>query len=223
MIIAPSLLACPLFAIPEFLQVLEQSRLKDVWVHLDLMDGHYVPNFTYGAPFIQAVVEKTTYPVDAHFMVKHPDRFLDYCKGVTLSSVSFHWEVMQHHDRFLQAVKKNSKQAKVGVALNPGTSLSAIPDYLFEHLDFLLLMSVNPGFSGQRFIAGTTQKIEQAAKIRQQKKAQFLIQVDGGINQGNIRAVQNAGADVVVAGGAVFSEKASPIDQIRELQTMLSS
>lgn len=201
-IIAPSLLSCDFTQIGEELKRLNSS--KDIWLHLDIMDGHFVPNLTFGAPVMKNFKKHSSHPLDAHFMVTNPDDHLDWCKDIGLHNFTFHWEAVTHHDRFIQKAKE--LYPSVGVSLNPSTPLSVIPLYLLKKIDLILLMSVNPGFGGQSFITGVMDKIKELHALKQQHGLKLMIQVDGGVTDQNAAALIQAGANNLVAGSYVFSE-----------------
>lgn len=201
MIIAPSLLSANFLNLEQ--DVLELSPEKDLWLHLDVMDGHFVPNLTFGPIVVSKLKTITKLPLDAHFMVTNPSDHMDWFKDVGLTNFTFHWEAATHHDRLIQKAK--GLYPSVGISLNPSTSLRVIEDYIFEKVDLVLLMSVNPGFGGQSFIEGTVAKVQELAAIRRQKNLKFSIQVDGGVTDKNAQRLIAAGADNLVAGSFIFS------------------
>ncbi len=201
-IISPSLLSA------NFLELkieLERLNLVDnLWLHLDIMDSHFVPNLTFGEPVLNKIKNVTKHKLDGHFMVSNPDFFLDNFKDVGLHNFTFHWETLSHHDRFIQ--KANELYPSVGISLNPSTPLSLIPTYLLSKIDLVLLMSVNPGFGGQKFIPEIVDKIIELDKIRHQYHLKFQIQVDGGVTDQNAGYLIQAGANNLVAGSYIFSD-----------------
>lgn len=201
-IIAPSLLSA------DFLDLkTDVSRLngeKDLWLHLDIMDGHFVPNLTFGPTVLKGLNKVSPHPLDAHFMVTNPDDYLAWFKDVGLHNFTFHWEAVVHHDRFIQKAK--TMYPSVGISLNPSTPVSAVPDYIWQKIDLVLLMSVNPGFGGQSFIAGVVDKVRELAAIKAKHRLKFHIQVDGGVTDQNAALLAQAGATNLVAGSFVFSE-----------------
>lgn len=201
MIVSPSLLSANFLNLENDIKTL--STEKDLWLHLDIMDGHFVPNLTFGPVVVSNIKKISSLPLDAHFMVTNPSDHMDWFKDVGLTNFTFHWEATNHHDRLIQKAK--SLYPSVGISLNPSTSLSVIEDYIFEKMDLILLMSVNPGFGGQSFIEGSVKKVEELAQIREKKKLNFKIQVDGGVTDKNARTLINAGADNLVAGSFIFS------------------
>ncbi len=202
MIISPSLLSANFLNLEK--DVLELNKGSNLWLHLDVMDGHFVPNLTFGPVVVSKLKSITSLPLDAHFMVTNPSDHMDWFKDVGLTNFTFHWEAATHHDRLIQKAK--SLYPSVGISLNPSTSLNVIEDYIFEKVDLVLLMSVNPGFGGQSFIEGTIRKVQELAAIRSKKNLKFSIQVDGGITDSNALSLISAGADNLVAGSFVFSQ-----------------
>jgi ribulose-phosphate 3-epimerase len=201
-IIAPSLLSADFLELRTDLQRFEGE--KDLWLHLDIMDGHFVPNLTFGPTVLKGIKTVSKHPLDAHFMVTNPDEHLDWFKDVGLHNFTFHWEAVTHHDRFIQKAKTLYKS--VGISLNPSTPVSAIAPYLLKKIDLILLMSVNPGFGGQSFIPEVADKIIELQKVKTQHGLKFQIQVDGGVTDMNAQSLIAAGATNLVAGSFVFSE-----------------
>jgi ribulose-phosphate 3-epimerase len=202
MIISPSLLSCDFMAIGD--DVKKLAGETDLWLHLDIMDGHFVPNLTFGAPVLRNLRKHSNHPLDAHFMVTNPDDHLDWFKDVGLHNFTFHWEAVTHHDRFIQKAKE--LYPSVGISLNPSTSLSVIPLYLLQKVDLILLMSVNPGFGGQSFIPGVLDKVRELHDLKTQHGLKLHIQVDGGVTNQNSSALVKAGATNLVAGSYIFGE-----------------
>ena len=196
--IAPSILASNFKNLQEDIKKIEE--VADI-VHLDIMDGHFVPNISFGFPIIKAVRELTTLPLDAHLMIEKPenyiDRFIDY--GVDMISV--HIEGNYHIHRLIYSIKKRDKKA--GVAINPGTNISLIYP-IIKDVDFILIMSVNPGFSGQNFIDSSLEKIENVVKIRDEENLNFEIEVDGGLNFEIGKRLKEIGCDILVFGDFFF-------------------
>ncbi|HID30927.1 MAG TPA: ribulose-phosphate 3-epimerase, partial [Desulfobacterales bacterium] len=186
------------------------------WIHVDVMDGHFVPNITIGPVVVEAVKRATKLPLDVHLMIENPDRYLeDFAKaGSTLMTVQV--EACVHLHRTVQAIK--ALDVKAGVVVNPATPLSAI-EWVLEDVDLVLVMSVNPGFGGQKFIPQALQKIRHLKAMIRAKNPSALIEVDGGINQETIQSVAEAGADVFVAGSAIFgsSDYGKTISTFRSL------
>ena len=174
------------------------------WFHLDIMDGVFVPNISYGFPVVKAMAKKAKKPLDAHLMIVDPDRYLSNFAELGVEWLSVHYEACTHLHRTIQAIK--ALGMKAGVALNPHTSITLIEDILMD-VDYVLIMSVNPGFGGQSFIENALDKVRRLRKMIDENGAKCLIQVDGGVTTHNARALEEAGADVLVAGSAVFGAK----------------
>lgn len=201
MIISPSLLSCDFLNIQSEVEAL--SGINNLWLHLDVMDGHFVPNLTFGAPVVKNIGKFTTHKLDAHFMVTNPELHAEAFKDVGLHNFTFHWEGMHHHDRFISYLKQI--YPSVGISLNPSTTLEVIPKYILSKIDLVLIMSVNPGFGGQSFIDGVVDKIKTLAEYKKQNNLNFEIQVDGGVTDKNANMLRDAGASNLVAGSYVFS------------------
>jgi len=201
-IISPSLLSVNFLDLRAELEKLNQ--IDNLWLHLDIMDSHFVPNLTFGEPVLNKVKTVSKHKLDAHFMVTDPDFFVENFKSVGLHNFTFHWEAITHHDRLIASIKEN--YPSVGVSLNPGTPLSVVPTYIWGKVDLVLLMSVNPGFGGQKFIPEIVDKVIALDKIRHDNGFKFQIQVDGGITDQNAGYLIQAGANNLVAGSYIFSE-----------------
>ncbi len=173
-------------------------------VHCDVMDGHFVPNLTFGPPVIRALAAHTNKPLDVHLMVANPDRLLDAYAGAGADILVVHWETLKHAQRTLSRIRELGCYA--GLALNPATPVESAK-WLLPDLDMILLMSVNPGFSGQAFIPQVMDKIKETRKLIDTSGYPIRLQVDGGVTSGNAAEVIRAGADMVVAGSAVFGQK----------------
>jgi ribulose-phosphate 3-epimerase len=201
-IISPSLLSVDFLELKIELERLNQ--IDDLWLHLDVMDSHFVPNLTFGEPVLNKIKTVSKHKLDAHFMVTNPDFFIENFKSVGLHNFTFHWEAVTHHDRLIQKIKEF--YPSVGISLNPSTPLSAVPHYIWSKVDLVLLMSVNPGFGGQKFIPEIVDKVIELDQIRHANQFNFQIQVDGGINEQNAGYLIQAGANNLVAGSFIFSE-----------------
>ncbi|PKP02669.1 MAG: ribulose-phosphate 3-epimerase [Bacteroidetes bacterium HGW-Bacteroidetes-6] len=211
-LIAPSILSADFLNLGKDIEMLNNSDAD--WIHVDVMDGMFVPNISFGFPVIEAVASVAKKPLDIHLMIEKPERFIQQFVKAGASYLSFHYEGAVHLHRTVQMVKETG--TKCGVVLNPHTSVGVLLDILPD-LDFVLLMSVNPGYGGQKFIPGSLRKIEAMRKLRDSLNPDCLIEVDGGINEANAADVVAAGADVLVAGNAVF-KSANPLDAIIKLK-----
>jgi len=201
-IISPSLLSANFLNLEDDIQRL--NLVDDLWLHLDVMDSHFVPNLTFGEPVLRNLKSITHHKLDAHFMVTNPDFFIENFKNMGLYNFTFHWEAVTHHDRLIAEAKKY--YPSVGISLNPSTPLSVIPDYILSKIDLVLLMSVNPGFGGQKFIPEIVDKVIALDQKRHELKLNFNIQVDGGVDDKNAGYLIQAGANNLVAGSYIFSE-----------------
>ena len=197
--ILPSILSANFANLERDIKELENIGID--MFHIDVMDGNFVPNISFGFPIIEAIRPKTDKVFDCHLMIANPENYVEqFCK-VGCDMVSFHIEATNHADRLIQVIKDNGKKA--GIVLNPQTSLESIK-YLLPKVDYVLIMTVNPGFGGQKFIPEMLEKIEELAKIREEKNYNFLIEVDGGINVETSKACRDKGADILVCGSFLF-------------------
>ena len=210
--IAPSILSANFLNLEQDIKMLNESQAD--WLHLDIMDGVFVPNISFGMPVIQAIKTQTTKPLDVHLMIVEPDRYIDEFHRVGADLLSVHYEACNHLHRCLQKIR--SLGMKSGVVLNPHTPVHVLEDILHE-TDLVLLMSVNPGFGGQEFIPQTFSKIRKLRKMIDEQNVGTLIEVDGGVSIANAHDLFEAGADVLVAGNAVF-KSGNPMETIAKLK-----
>ena len=201
--LAPSILSADFTRLADALAML--GAAERCLVHVDVMDGRFVPNITLGMPVVAALRKETALTLDCHLMIAEPSRYAVEFVKAGADWVSIHQEADPHAHRTLAAIREAG--AKAGIVLNPGTPVETLVD-LLDSVDFVLLMSVNPGFGGQKFIPGVLDKVRRLDALRQQSGHPFLIQVDGGVSMGNASALVQAGADVLVAGNAVFKAPA---------------
>ncbi len=200
LILSPSLLSVDFSNIAENVQAIDYAGAQ--YIHLDIMDGAFVPNISFGPPVIKCIRKTTDRIFDVHLMIEEPDRYMDDYKACGADIITVHAESCKHLHRTVMRIKELGMKA--GVALNPSTPLSVL-DYILPELDMVLIMSVNPGFSGQSFIPSSIRKIRDMRKMIEDRGLDIDIQVDGGINLKNVSEVIEAGANVIVAGSAVFS------------------
>ena len=213
--LSPSILTADFADLKTQLKKLEEGRAD--FVHLDVMDGSFVPNITFGQPVVRSIAKATSLPLDIHLMIVRPELCLEEFALPQTEFIVVHEEACLHLHRTVQQIKALGKKA--GVALNPATSLSVL-DYILPELDMVLLMSVNPGFGGQKFIETSWQKIRELDALRKAKNPGMLIELDGGVNLNNAAALKEAGVDVFVAGNAVFSAE-DMAERVREFQRIL--
>ena len=197
--ILPSILSADFANLERDIKELESIGID--MFHIDVMDGNFVPNISFGFPIIESIRPKTDKVFDCHLMIANPENYVEqFCK-VGCDMVSFHIEATNHADRVIQVIKNNDKKA--GIVLNPQTPIESIK-YLLPKVDYVLIMTVNPGFGGQKFIPEMLEKIEELAKLREEKNYNFLIEVDGGINTETSKACRDKGADLLVCGSFLF-------------------
>ena len=171
------------------------------FVHVDVMDGHFVPNISFGAAVMKSLEGKTQMPFDVHLMIENPDNYLEDFVTDNTAYITVHQEACPHLNRTIQHIK--SLGVKAGVSINPATTLATL-DFILDDVDMVLVMSVNPGFGGQKFIPSALEKIRELAEIRRAEELDFEIEIDGGVNLDNVQEIASAGTDIIVAGSAVF-------------------
>lgn len=198
--IAPSILSADFSRLLEHVKEIENAGVE--YLHVDVMDGHFVPNISFGAPILNALKGKTSLFMDVHLMIETPDRYIEDFVKAGADLINVHVEACTHLHRTIQLIK--SFGVKAAVTLNPATPLNVLDEILPE-LDMVLLMSVNPGFGGQSYIQATTDKIKRLKQMIIERNPSCEIEVDGGVNLKNVKEVVDAGADVIVAGSAIFS------------------
>ncbi len=200
MILSASILSADFARLGEEIAAVERAGARAI--HVDVMDGHFVPNITLGPPVVKAIRRATTLPLDVHLMIENADRYLDAFVDAGASWISVHVEALPHLQRSLAHLR--SRSIRAGVVLNPSTPLSALDEILAE-ADYVLLMSVNPGFAGQAFLPASIEKVRRLRTLVEERGLSTTIEVDGGVDSGNARALVDAGAEILVAGSAVFS------------------
>jgi ribulose-phosphate 3-epimerase len=200
MIIAPSILAADFANLQRDIEMVNESQAD--WFHIDIMDGVFVPNISYGMPVLEAINRYAQKPLDVHLMIVDPDRYISTFKKLGSKILTVHFEACTHLHRTIQAIKQEGMKA--GVAINPHTPVSVLED-IIQDIDLLLIMSVNPGFGGQSFIENTYKKVVQAKELINSFNSRALIEVDGGVTTKNAKKLIEAGADALVAGSFVFN------------------
>lgn len=212
--IAPSVLAADFANLQRDIELINASQAD--WFHIDIMDGVFVPNISFGMPVLEAITKHATKTIDVHLMIVDPDRYIKTFKQLGANILTVHYEACTHLHRTLQAIKAEGMQA--GVALNPHTPVHLLEDVI-QDIDLVCIMSVNPGFGGQSFIENTYTKTAQLKELITRKGAKTLIEIDGGVTDKNAAALAQAGADVLVAGNFVFKAE-NPTQTIADLKKM---
>ena len=211
-IIAPSLLAADFANLQRDVELINASEAD--WLHLDIMDGHFVPNISFGVPVCKAIAKHAKKPLDVHLMISRPEWYLEIFQRCHAHTITVHYEACDHLHRVVQQIKE--LDCKAGVAINPHTPVSFLRDIIFE-IDLVCVMSVNPGFGGQKFINNTFHKVQELRQLIINNDSKALIEIDGGVNNQNAIPLLNAGADVLVAGSFVFNSE-DPLRTISDLK-----
>ena len=211
-LIAPSVLAADFANLQRDIEMINNSEAD--WFHIDIMDGVFVPNISYGMPVLAAITKHAKKPIDVHLMIIDPDRYISTFKKLGTDILTVHYEACTHLHRTLQAIKAEGMQA--GVALNPHTNVSLLED-IINDIDVVCIMSVNPGFGGQSFIENTYKKVKQLKEIITRNNASTKIEIDGGVTDKNAAQLAEAGADILVAGSYVFGAE-NPVATIADLK-----
>ena len=210
--LAPSILSADFGHLAEDVKKIEEGGAD--YIHVDVMDGHFVPNISFGAPVMKCLNGKTELPYDVHLMIENPDMYIDDFVTLQTEYITVHQEACVHLHRTIQNIK--SKGVKAGVSINPATPVSVL-ECILPDVDLVLIMSVNPGFGGQKFIPGALEKVRELAEIKGAKNLDFVIEIDGGITLENIEEVMDAGVEMAVAGSAVFGAE-DVTERVREFK-----
>ena len=198
-LISPSLLAANFANLEKDLEIINKSQAD--WLHIDIMDGVFVPNISFGFPVLKYVAQLSNKPLDVHLMIVQPEKFINEVKELGAMMMNVHYEACPHIHRVIEQIKDSGMKA--GVTLNPGTPVSMLNDIIAD-VDMVLLMSVNPGFGGQKFITHTIDKVKELRELINKSNSKALIEIDGGVNMQTGKELVDAGADVLVAGNAIF-------------------
>lgn len=219
-LIAPSVLAADFANIQRDVEMINESEAD--WFHIDIMDGVFVPNISFGFPVMEAIKKHATKPLDVHLMIVNPDQYIETFKKAGADVLTVHIEACPHLHRTIQAIKASGMKA--GVALNPHTPVDLLKDVIAD-LDLVCIMSVNPGFGGQKFIRNTFTKVQDLKKMITEADSDTLIEIDGGVGSDNAKLLVDCGADVLVAGSSVFSAE-NPVEAVallKSLETVVQS
>lgn len=213
-LVSPSLLAANFIDLRSDVDMINRSEAD--WLHMDIMDGVFVPNISFGFPVLEAVAKVCTKPLDVHFMIVHPEQYIQQTAKIGAMMMNVHYEACKHLHRTVQEI--HSAGMKAGVTLNPSTPVSVLED-IINDVDMVLLMSVNPGFGGQTFIENTIAKVQRLKELILRSGSKALIEVDGGVQEETAPQLVNAGVDVLVSGSYVF-KAADPFQKIKELKAL---
>lgn len=210
--LAPSILSADFGHLAEDVKKIEEGGAD--YIHVDVMDGHFVPNISFGAPVMKCLNGKTGLPYDVHLMIENPDKYIEDFVTPQTEYITVHQEACTHLHRTVQNIK--SKGIKAGVSINPATPVSTL-ECILPDVDLVLIMSVNPGFGGQKFIPGALEKVRELAEIKRARNLDFVIEIDGGITLDNIKEVMDAGVEMAVAGSAVFKAE-DVVQRVRDFK-----
>lgn len=212
--LAPSILSADFSALAADVKKIEEGGAD--YIHVDVMDGHFVPNISFGAAVMKSLNGKTNLPYDVHLMIENPDQYIGEFVTDQTAFITVHQEACVHLHRTIQNIK--SKGVKAGVSINPATPVSAL-ECILEDVDLVLIMSVNPGFGGQKFIPQTLNKVRELAAIKKERGLQFAIEIDGGVTLNNAKEVMDAGVEIAVAGSAVFGAE-DVVQRVKDFKTI---
>ncbi len=201
-VLAPSILSADFAHLSESMDLIHSSKAK--WVHIDVMDGLFVPNLSFGGPIISAIRPLSTLDFDVHLMINNPENHIDTFAQAGADWITFHWEAATHHHRIIQRIHSLGKKA--GISIVPSTPISVLEE-IVPFVDLILIMSVNPGFGGQELIEECLEKVRKLVELRKSKNYTYLVSIDGGVNENTIDKVADTGVDVIVSGSAFFSGK----------------
>ncbi len=204
-IIAPSILAADFLNLEKDLKIFD--GIENFWFHLDIMDGHFVPNLTFGTPIIEKIQKITDHILDAHFMVKNPELYIGLFKNCKIHNFTYHWELNIDHEKMIDKIK--NIYPSVGLSINPESQIENIPHKILKKLDLVLIMTVRPGFGGQSFMEDCAKKVKTLKELKKDNDFSYQIQVDGGINNSNAKKLIDYGADNLVAGSFIFKKDQS--------------